>query len=176
MAHAEGRPRAGWVWVVYLAHGRVHDVSFVCPCWCDKPAEKARRALQEAAFFLHPLLPETDASMLQSPEALLKTERPDWLEKGRDVSKRYGPCDKLKLACAWKVDHPGLMDKYTAGKKRVQQELEQLENRGEDVSYVPGLPVKTAPAHGFTLSQACNEVILCMASTQISCYPCCQRA
>ena len=111
-----------------------------------------------------------------APEALLKTERPDWLEKGRDVSKRYGPCDKLKLACAWKFDHPGLMDKYTAGKKRVQQELEQLENRGEDVSYVPGLPVKTAPAHGFTLSQACNEVILCMASTQISCYPCCQRA
>ena len=99
MAHAEGRPRAGWVWVVYLSHGRVHDVSFVCPSWCDKPAEKARRALQEAAFFLHPLLPETDASMLQSFEALLKTERPDWLEKGRDVSKRYGPCDKLKLAC-----------------------------------------------------------------------------
>ena len=88
MAHAEGRPRAGWVWVVYLAHGRVHDVSFVCPCWCDKPAEKARGALQEAAFFLHPLLPETDASMLQSPEALLKTK------SAQIGSKRAGTCRK----------------------------------------------------------------------------------
>jgi hypothetical protein len=96
----------------------------------------------------------------QSLEALLQTEHPDWLGKGKDVSERYGSYDKLKLACAWKVDHPSLMNKYTAGKKRVQQEIELLRKKGKNVTYVPGLPVKTARARGFTLSQDCNEVIL----------------
>ena len=120
-------------------------------------AEKARRALEEDGFALRAL---TDKSMLQSLEALLKTDHPKWLGRGRDVSKTYGPYDKLKLACAWKVDHPTLRSKYTAGSLKVQQELKQLENRGQDVNYMPWLPVKTARARNFELSQACNEVIL----------------
>ena len=121
---------------------------------------KACLALEEDGFALRALLPETDARLLRSLQALLQTERPEWLGKGKDVSKKYGPYDSLKLACAWKVDHPRNRYKYTAGVERVQQELELLEKKGKDVTYVPGLPVKTARARGFTLSQACNEVIL----------------
>jgi len=121
---------------------------------------KARLALEEDGFALRALLPETDARLLRSLEALLQTERPEWLGKGKDVSKKYGSYDSLKLACAWKVDHPRNLDRYTAGVKRVQQELELLERKGKDVSYVPGLPVKTDRVRGFTLSEACNEVIL----------------
>ena len=42
----------------------------------------------------------------------------------------------------------------------MQKELQLLGKRGKNVSYVPGLPVKTDRVRGFTLSQACNEVIL----------------
>ena len=98
--------------------------------------------------------------MLRSLEALLQTERPEWLGKGKDVSKKYGPYDALKLACAWKVNHPRNRDKYTASVKRVQHELELLEKKGKNVSFVPGLPVKTDRVRGFNLSEACNEVIL----------------
>ena len=113
---------------------------------------KARLALEEDGFALRALLPETDARLLRSLEALLQTERPEWLGKGKDVSKKYGPYDSLKLACAWKVDHPRNRSKYTAGVERVQQELELLENKGKNVSFVPGLPVKTDRVRGFILS------------------------
>jgi hypothetical protein len=122
--------------------------------------EKVRRAMSADGFALRPLVLESDAQVRDSLEALLQTQHPDWLGKGKDVSKKYGPYDSLKLACAWEVDHPRNLDKYTAGKKRVQQDLEQLEKKGKDVSYVPGLPVKTDRVRGFNLSEACNEVIL----------------
>mgnify|MGYP000882951896 FL=1 len=121
---------------------------------------KARLALEQDGFALQALRPETDARLLRSLEALLQTEYPEWLGKGKDVSKKYGPYDSLKLACAWKVDHPRNLDKYTTGVKRVQQELELLERKGKNVSFVPGLPVKTDRVRGLTPSEACNEVIL----------------
>eukprot|EP00900_Chrysochromulina_parva_P007071 jgi/Chrpa1/16365/Chrysochromulina_OHIO_Genome00023538-RA len=102
-------------------------------------------------------VPETDARDLQSLEALLQIERPEWLGKGKDVKKSYGPYDKLKLACAWKVDHPCLMDKYTTGKKRVQKEIERLRKKGKNVADVPGLPVKTAQNLLDLLSTGLNE-------------------
>jgi hypothetical protein len=119
--------------------------------------------VEENGFALRPLLPETDAPLLQSLEKLLQTEHPDWLGKGQDVKKKYGELpeyDSLKLACAWKLNHPRNLDKYTTGVRRVQEELKLLQNKGKDVSYVPGLPVKTDRVHGFPLSEACNEVIL----------------
>ena len=132
--------------------------------WFGRPAAESKaaenraiNAIEEDGFALRPV---SDARLLLSLQALLQTDHREWLGKGRDVSNDYGPYDSLKLACAWKVDHPRNLDKYTGGVKRVQQELELLERRGKNVSYVPGLPVKTARARGFTLSQACNEVIL----------------
>eukprot|EP00900_Chrysochromulina_parva_P004800 jgi/Chrpa1/14320/Chrysochromulina_OHIO_Genome00005617-RA len=116
--------------------------------------------VQKHGFALRALLPETDAPLLQSLEALLKTEPSEELGTGRDVSKKYGKYDSLKLACAWKVDHPRNLARYTTGMKRVQEELKLLEQKGKDVSNVLGLPVKTARVGGFTLSEACNEVIL----------------
>jgi hypothetical protein len=123
-------------------------------------SSKNSLALKKDGFALRALRPETDASELQSLEALLQTERPKWLGWGKDQKGKYGPYDKLKLACAWKVVHPRLMDKYTAGKKVVQQEIELLGENGKNVKCVPGWPVKTARARGFDLSQDCNEVIL----------------
>jgi len=133
--------------------------------WFGRPAAESTKAAENRAIIAieedgFALRPVSDARLLLSLEALLQTEHREWLGKGRDVSNYYGPYDSLKLACAWKVDHPRNLDKYTGGVKRVQEELELLERKGKNVSYVPGLPVKTARARGFTLSQACNEVIL----------------
>ena len=122
--------------------------------------EKHEIQVEEDGFALRALLPDADALLLQSLEALLQTEHPEWLGKGQDVKKKYGEYDSLKLACAWKVDHPSNLKKYTTGVERVQEELKRLQKKGKNVSYVPGLPVKTDRARGFTLSQACNEVIL----------------
>ena len=122
---------------------------------------KAHCALEEDGFALRPLL-ASDASVLHSLEALLKTEHPDWLGKGKDVSEKYGPYDSLKLACAWKVDHPSNQSKYTAGVEKVQQEMDRLKKKGKDVDKVPGLPVRTAraAAEGFTMKAGANEAIL----------------
>ena len=122
---------------------------------------KAHCALEEDGFALRPLL-ASDASVLRSLEALLETEHPEWLGKGKDVSKTYGPYDSLKLACAWKVDHPDNQSKYTAGVKRVQKEIDRLRKKGKDVDKVPGLPVRTAraAAEGFTTKAGANEAIL----------------
>jgi hypothetical protein len=121
---------------------------------------KSSLAVKKEGFALRALRPETDASELQSLEALLQIDLPKWLGWGKDQKEKYGPYDSLKLACAWKVDHPSLMIKYAAGKQRVQQEIELLGENGKNVKCVPGWPVKTARARGFTLSQDCNEVIL----------------
>jgi hypothetical protein len=85
----------------------------------------------------------SDAHGLSSLEALLQTEHPEWLGWGRDVSSDYGPYDSLKLACAWKVDHPCNLDKYKAGVRRVKQDIEMLERMGMIVSRLPGMPVRT---------------------------------
>ena len=138
-------------------------------CWQRIPAEKAHlqekvhRALQEDGFALRPLLESdaNDAHVRRSLEALLQTEHPNWLGKGKDVSMKYGPYDSLKLACAWKVNHPGNRDMYRAGVKRVQAEMDRLKKRGKDVDKVPGLPVRTArAAEGFTMEAGANEAIL----------------
>jgi hypothetical protein len=124
--------------------------------------EKAHRALEEDGFALRPLLASdaSDASALRSLKALLQTEHPEWLGKGKDVSKKYGPYDSLKLACAWKVDHPKNRKKYTAGVERVQEEIELLRKKGKDVDKVPSLPVRSAAAEGFTMEAGANEAIL----------------
>jgi len=145
-----------------------HNLLNKCGQCIHAPAAAAKAAAAKAADGFA-LLPVTDALVLRSLEALLQTERPEWLGKGKDVSKKYGPYDSLKLACAWKVDHPRNLDKYTTGVKRVQEELKLLEKKGKkNVSThtdhknppVPGLPVKTDRVGGFPLSQDCNEVVL----------------
>ena len=127
----------------------------------DWVEERAEWAKEKDGFALRPLL-ASDASVRRSLEALLETEHPGWLGKGKDVLKKYGPYDSLKLACAWKVDHPDNLDKYTAGVKRVQKEMDRLKKKGKDVDKVPGLPVKTTAraAEGFTMKAGANEAIL----------------
>jgi hypothetical protein len=122
---------------------------------------KAHRALEEDGFALRPLL-ASDASVLRSLEALLETEHPEWLGEGNDVSENYGPYDSLKLACAWKVDHPSNQSTYTTGVEKVQLQLDLLKKKGKDVDKVPGLPVRTAraAAEGFTTKAGANEAIL----------------
>jgi hypothetical protein len=125
--------------------------------------EKVNKALQEDGFALRPLLASDayDAKERRSLEALLQTEKAEWLGKGKDVSKKYGSYDSLKLACAWKVNHSRNRDKYRAGVKRVQEEMDLLKRKGKDVDKVPGLPVRTArAAEGFPMETGANEAIL----------------
>ena len=123
--------------------------------------EKVRRAMSADGFALRPLVLESDAQVRDSLEALLQTQHPDWLGKGKDVSKKNGPYDSLKLACAWEVNQPGNLDKYTAGVKRVQMDMDRLKKKGKDVKNLPGMPVRTlGAAKGFTMNAGANEAIL----------------
>ena len=159
---------------LYGAKGFIDVLQLVCALELYKPfssaaekekaahlEEKVRRAMSADGFALRPLVLESDAQVRRSLEALLQTEHPDWLGKGKDVSKKYGPYDSLKLACAWEVNHPGNLDKYTAGVKRVQKEMDLLKRKGKDVGKVPGVPVRTSGvAKGFTMNAGANETIL----------------
>ena len=121
---------------------------------------KAQNALEQDGFALRALLhtETTDKRELGSLGALLQTDS-QHLGKGKDIQKKYGPYDQLKLACAWKIDHPRTRAKYEAGLDRVSKEMELIERKGKDVSRVPGLPAKT-PSRGFDLKQDANESIL----------------
>ena len=159
---------------LYGAKGFIDVLQLVCALELYKPfssaaekekaahlEEKVRRAKSADGFALRPLVLESDAQVRRSLEALLQTEHPDWLGKGKDASKKYGPYDSLKLACAWKVDHQRNLEKYTAGVKRVQKEMDLLKKKGKDVDNVPGLPVRTArAAEDFTMKAGANEAIL----------------
>ena len=159
---------------LYGAKGFIDVLQLVCALELYKPfssaaekekaahlEEKVRRAKSADGFALRPLVLESDAQVRDSLEALLQTQHPDWLGKGKDVSKKYGPYDSLKLACAWEVNHPGNLDKYTAGVKRVQKEMDLLKKKGKDVGKVPGVPVRTSGvAKGFTMNAGANETIL----------------
>ena len=96
-------------------------------------------------FVLMPLdsARSTDAPSWATIEALLHTDQSSALGIGRDVVHK-GHYTSLKLACAWRVQHPALWARFEVGRAQVRRECQRLEALGKGLGATPaGLPVLT---------------------------------
>mmetsp|Transcript_41841 Transcript_41841/g.110297 ORF Transcript_41841/g.110297 Transcript_41841/m.110297 type:complete len:504 (-) Transcript_41841:291-1802(-) len=76
-------------------------------------------------------------------EQLLHTEKSSCLGIGRDVVHK-GSYSSLKLACAWRVQHPALWARYEAGKAQVRRDCQRLDAIRKGLGLTAaGLPVLT---------------------------------
>ena len=120
-------------------------------------------------FALEALVDTNDAQTLRALQELLQTD-PAQLGKGKDVQKAYGPYDSLRVACAWKINHPIRHDMYDSGLKRVQKDMNALGSKLVNVVNVPGLPAKTATAsHDFGSRETPTRPFYYTAPTRKSC-------
>ena len=108
------------------------------------PTYWQRKFAEEAAdgFALIGLDPAKDANTWRALSRLLDTEG-SHLGHGRDHSSP-GSYDRLKLACAWRLEHPALWDKYTGAQQQILRDDKLLKR-----AHAPragGLPVKTEAA------------------------------
>jgi hypothetical protein len=79
-------------------------------------------------------------------EAMLSTSSSDSLGKGRDVVQK-GVHTGIKLACAWRLQHPALYATFCAGREQVRRDMQLLRAKGKlPDGTPPGLPVETAAA------------------------------
>lgn len=105
-----------------------------------------------------------DKPVLAGLQKLLQTADKAYLGKGKDVQKIYGPYDNLKLACAWRIDHPARREMYDAAVKKVKEELVRLKAKGKDTGSPPGLPARTTSTaedkRRFELNAESNEALL----------------
>eukprot|EP00966_Prymnesium_polylepis_P256162 5917136-Prymnesium_polylepis.1 len=72
---------------------------------------------------------------------LMKQTNGDHLGYGAD-HHGYPPYDRLKLKCAWRLEHPALWHKYTGAQQAMLRDLTVL--RRSHAARHPGLPPKTA--------------------------------
>ena len=129
----------------------------------DALQSKLEAALDRDGFGLSPLDSIEQRQDLRKIETFLKTANPEQLGKGKDVTKRYGQYNSLKLASAWRVHHPNMSRKYEAAKASVEQNMSLLTSKGLIVhgEELPGMPTLTqAAAAGFSLTSATNERFL----------------
>ena len=110
--------------------------------------EKAAQALERDGFALHPFDESDDGPTWRALTQFLRTSDPSQLGKGRDVTRGYGEYNSLRLASAWRIEHPRARDRYEAAQKTVLQDMKLLDKRGKHkLGETPkGLPVATAAA------------------------------
>ena len=122
-------------------------------------------------FSLVPLSPARNSSVWRALEAFLKTDAAQ-LARGADT-RRYPRYDHLKLACAWRLQHGGLWDRYLGGQQQITTDLKTLRDQGKSRGVPEGLPVTThrlamallgAEGHGAQLNASVNETMLMHAS------------
>jgi hypothetical protein len=93
-------------------------------------AAKASAALAEDGFALHPLDATDDASEWAALERFLQTDARQ-LGVGKDV-KGGRAYDGLRLACAWRIEHPANRRKYeTSRDTKIVGQMALLERKGE---------------------------------------------
>lgn len=91
-------------------------------------------------------------------EKLLETD-PAQLGRGRDMAQP-GSYDRLKLACAWRLEHPVLWERYTAGQQHIIRDMGLLRKAGvRTFSVQPKTQgaVRRMPA---ALNRSANETML----------------
>eukprot|EP00658_Telonema_sp_P-2_P017161 TRINITY_DN1663_c0_g5_i1.p1 TRINITY_DN1663_c0_g5~~TRINITY_DN1663_c0_g5_i1.p1 ORF type:complete len:575 (-),score=166.73 TRINITY_DN1663_c0_g5_i1:72-1796(-) len=93
-----------------------------------------------AGFAVVPVTPD-DEQVWEALQLFLATD-PQQLSKGRDVA-HLGSYDRLQMVRAWRVEHPGLWDRYAAGQAQVQRDMKSLKR--DLVPRPQGLPPVTAP-------------------------------
>jgi len=131
-------------------------------------AAKAAAALEDDGFALVPLDPGVDASTLKILKAMLHATDPAQLGRGKDAARgaRY---DALRLATAWKVDHPRAHAKYESARQCVTEQMALLNARGalQGNCHLKALPLRTAEAAaglaavtGKPMVDAANETML----------------
>ena len=102
----------------------------------------ARTARANDGFALIALDRRNDANLWATLQSLLQTD-PTQLSRGRDV-RQPGVYSRLELACAWRLEHPKLWDRYVSGQQQIQEQLARLRRNGAALS---SLGLKTDRAH-----------------------------
>lgn len=130
---------------------------------------KAKKALQEDSFALHALAPKANKAEWQALASLLQTADRSQLGKGKDVTLAFGEYDGLRLASAWRIEHPDNKKKYATAKEHVRKEMGMLERKGvlAASAHMRGLPTASArrleamgAPKAFELDKAANETYL----------------
>ena len=116
--------------------------------------QKAAAALSEDGFALHPLDEIEDSALWQSLAQFLRTSDAAQLGKGKDVTRSFGEYNALRLASAWRVEHPRARRRYDAAKEDIIEDMNLLDRKGVHAlgTLSRGLPVAcmpSKPATGF---------------------------
>ena len=104
---------------------------------------KATTAFEEDGFRLIALSRSHDSRVWQALQSMLETPRPDWLGVGRDV-RQPGSYDNFRLACAWRLEHPALWERYQGGMQQVVRDVQILRRQG--IRPPRSAPVRTEAA------------------------------
>ena len=88
----------------------------------------AKTARANDGFALVSLDRRRDASIWATLQSLLRTD-PAQLSQGRDV-RQPGVYDRLELACAWRLEHQKLWDRYVSGQRQIQEQVARLRRNG----------------------------------------------
>jgi len=124
-------------------------------------AAKAKAALAEDGFALHPLREADKPDEWRALEQLLRTD-PKLLGFGKDAKGGGRSYNALRLACAWRIDHAAHRSKYEAGKEGVVAQMRVLKNKralaGD--AHRSALPTATAGVELHPLDDEANEALL----------------
>ena len=124
-----------------------HDAGQPSAAECRQAdARKATAALSEDGFALHPVREVDQPDEWRALEHFLRTDARN-LGVGRDISGGRHSYNALRLACAWRIEHPAHRSKYEAAcKESVLAQMRLLERKGALASgaHRSALPVATA--------------------------------
>ena len=104
-------------------------------------------------FALLNIDPRKQPGVWRALQQLLLTEHPHELGKGRDAQPGK-PYNQLKLATAWRLEHPALWEAYTAGQRKVIDQMKRIKTHGKQSGRVR---VRTEHAASELPSQLCAE-------------------
>ena len=101
--------------------------------------EKSIAAKVKDGFALLPLDPRRDVAAWKALEKMLITDSAKLKQSGADRSRTRH--DRLQLACAWRLEHPPMWERYIGGQQQVLRDKQLLDRA--HVRSNGGLPVST---------------------------------
>ncbi len=104
--------------------------------------EKSIASKSKDGFALHPIHSGRDAAVWKALEKMLATDPAKLRKSGSDRSGTKH--DRLRLACAWRFEHPSMWDRYMGGQQQVLRDKRLLE--AAHMHATGGLPMATARA------------------------------
>jgi hypothetical protein len=125
--------------------------------------EKATIALREDGFAVIPLTKANDKLTWRTLEGFLLTSDPSQLGKGRDVTRAYGDYNELRLASAWRIEHPLARKRYDVAMEKVCEDMKLLDRKNVHKfgARIKGFPLATAATSaGFTATPGVSESFL----------------